>query len=435
MTKKILHDFVNQHQFVNVLKQEMQRIDPNQKSILFIEPYGATLSLLKRGLAKGWNIMIVTANTDMRIVPRSILDAVHLVIKSDTANESVMLELTSCMHEVIRLHAVIPGFEYFVPIAAKVSQLLNLPGIHPHHVMQLRRKDLMRIQLQRAHIKVPRFRLIRAVDDIEEAAHAIGFPLICKPIDAAGSVHVHKANDIAEAHAHALSILHGHDVLWGYPLSNHLLFEEYISGDEYSVEGVVMNGVIRHFSITEKIVFDQSEFIEIGHIVNPPLSAGIKQSLENYVDKVISALDANHCPFHAEIRIDADGSPVLMEMAARLPGDKIGDLITLSRNLNYFDYVYAAYMGDILFVPHTPTHAVGIRFFYRPDVECYSMVHGLESVKQHQIEEVSLYYQTNENIPSFPKPLRRLGHVIIKQDDYPQLCDQLKKMDECVIFC
>lgn len=435
MVKNKLYEFIEQKDFIELLKKLNLDFHHRQKNILFIEPYGASLSLLKRGLEKGWNIILFTADTDLRIVPKQIIDAVKLAVKIDTSNEIRMLDLIDILKDAVTFHAVIPGFEYFVPAAARVSQYLNLPGLSLNQVMHLRRKDLMRIQLQRVKFNIPPFCLMHSIKEIDEAIATLGFPLVCKPVDAAGSVNVKRVNNKSEAMQAVSRILEGEDVLWGHKLSKTVLMEQYIEGKEYSLEGVVINGIVSHFSVTEKKVFDQSEFIEIGHIVNPPLPAQMKQALEHYVEEVIAVLGANHCPFHAEIRIDRQGKPVLMEIAARLAGDKIGDLITLSREINYFDYVYAAYTGEALSLTSTLTSPVGIRFFYRPDVESYSRVQGLEITEQYQVEDIHFYYPPATPIPSFPKPLRRLGHVIIKNDNYIELCDQLNKIDACISFC
>jgi len=435
MIKNKLYAFIDQNKFIEFLSKLNSDFHTSEKNILFIEPYGASISLIKRGIEKGWNIIILTADADLRVVPQQVIDSVKLAIKIDTANEMIIMDLVKSLYSMMIFHAVIPGFEYFVPIAAKVSRYLNLPGIALNQVMQLRRKDLMRLQLKRVRFNIPRFCIIHSIKELDNASTTIGFPLVCKPIDAAGSVNVKKVNNKSEAVIAARRILEGNDVLWGHKLSNSVLIEEYVEGKEYSLEGVVINGVVTHFSVTEKKVFDQSEFIEIGHIVNPPISTQVKQVLEHYIENVIVVLGANYCPFHAEIRIDHQGKPVLMEMAARLAGDKIGDLITLSRGINYFDYVYAAYTGEALPFYSAPASPVGIRFFYRPEVARYSKVLGLEIAKQYQIEDIQFYYPPAMPIPSFPKPLRRLGHVIMKNDNYVQLCQQLEQVDASISFC
>lgn len=429
-----LINYTEQPESIELIVQRYKNFDQTKKTILFIEPYGAVLSLLKRGFEKKYNIIVLTAHCDFRVVPDEILNQTAMSINIDTANNNSILKLAGTLQQHMSIDAVIPGFEYFVPIASKVSALLKVPGIDCKHVLNLRRKDLMRSALNKAGLNIPRYYLIKSPEDINEAIDYIGFPAICKPIDAAGSVHVNKIENKKELLEAAHRILNGNDVLWGHKLSNSLLLEEYIDGKEYSLEGIVQDTVVVHFSTTEKFVSDQSEFIEIGHIVNAPIERQLHTKIQYYIEQVIKVLGANHCPFHAEVRLRRDGEPVLMEIAARLAGDKIGDLLCLSRDINYFDYVYAAYLGIKLPLAEMKNNYAGIRFFYRPHVDMYTTVVGMDTVKLQAIEDVAIYYKANVTIPEFPKPLRRLGHVIAKSDDYNKLSKMLHDIDSDIHF-
>ena len=431
-----MHDIIpftkNVH-FTQAIKAKISQFNPSP-IIIFIEPYGAALSLIKFGKEKGYNIIIFTANTDLRIVPISILNLIGLSVQIDTKHEDELFKLMSILKRMIKIDAVIPGFEYFVPIAIKLSQYLHTPCMSINNAMQLRRKDLMRLQLQQANIAIPQFHLLNSMKQLDHAMMAIGFPAICKPIDAAGSVHVKLVKNKHEAILAVNNILQSKNILWGHQLSPMVLLESYINGKEFSVEGVIQQGEVSFFSITEKFVSDQIEFIEIGHIANAPIEPFLQKKIESYVQAVIKILGANFCPFHAEIRLDPHGQPVLMEIAARLAGDRIGELINLSRDIQYFDYIYSAYFGEKkLLTPMRNDHA-GIRFFYRPDIEKYTRLSGLEVTENYPVEELTFYYQANEHIPAFPKPLRRLGHVIVNHADYHTVLNALQKIDDSVVF-
>lgn len=431
---KNLIKYSNELELNKIAKEKSPHFDRNQKTILFIEPYGSTVSLVNRGFVNNFNIIILTADRDLRIVSNDLINKSKLAISVDTSDDHSVKEIALILNKIYKIDAVIPGFEYFVPLAAMISNLINVPGIACESVVNLRRKDIMRSILKNNNLNVPNYFLVTSADDLSEVKSLINFPAVCKPIDAAGSVNVKKVNNVDELMIASNRILNGNDVLWGYKLSNALLVEEYIDGKEYSLEGVINGRQISHVSITEKFVSDQTDFIEIGHIVNSPLEINLKQKIEQYVNEVINVLGATNCPFHAEIRIKSNGEPVLMEIAARLAGDKIGDLINLSSNINYFDFVYAAYLGQDLPKEEIICNYAGIRFFYRPNIEHYSIVKGVEEAKSSDVEDIMIYYKPNTVIPAFPKPLRRLGHVIAKSNNYTELLSLLGKIDSYIIF-
>ena len=419
---------------ITVINKQLKTINPNQKTILFVQPYGSVLSLLQQGVSNNYNLIILTAQVDLRVVPVFIIEMVDLAIQVDTADNVAVLELVNILSKEMHIDAVIPGFEYFVPLVAQINDYLQLPGMDISQAMQVRRKDLMRQVLCAADIATPKFHLVTSFADLDQAITKIGFPAVCKPVDAAGSVNVMRVTNKDEATIAATHILCGDYKLWGHQLQRKLLFEEYIEGKEFSLEGIVCHSKTIHFSMTEKFVSDQNEFVEIGHIVNVPMDVQLKSKIEGYVEQVIRVLGVNSCPFHAEIRLSTQGEPVLMEIAARLAGDKMGDLINLSRGVNYYDYVYAAYLREVVHTPLMSDAHAGIRFFYRPTTDSYSTINGLETMKQYPVEEAIFYYPPEKPIPGFPKPLRRLGHVIMKSDHYLDLVSMLGEIDQHVVF-
>lgn len=110
-------------QHIKKIKCELK----NNKNIIFIEPYGASISLLQRGIERNFNIIILTAKKDFRIVPESIIAQAKLAIQVDTADDDEVLSVIRGLSELLNIHAVIPGFEYFVPAAADAARMLNFP--------------------------------------------------------------------------------------------------------------------------------------------------------------------------------------------------------------------------------------------------------------------------------------------------------------------
>lgn len=352
----------------------------------------------------------------------------------DTANERELIYLVTIMQTFIAIDAVIPGCKYVVSLAMKLSNDLNLPSVSPHTIMPLKRKDLMYQKLALCQIPTPAFHVINSISELEHALTTIGFPVVCKPIDSVGRVHMRQVNNVAEAYAAANRIFTGKDVLWNFPFMQNVLVQEYIKGNAYSMEGIIKNKNIMFFSMTEKIFSDQSEFIEIGHIVNPPMDIKLRKRIQNYIEQVIVALEMNYCPFQVKIKINQYGEPLLMGVVARLAEDKIGDLVNLSRGINYYDHVYAAYLGEDLPSQQMDNVMAGIRFFYRPDVNRYSHISGIDAINKYAIEEINFYYQSNLPIPFFSQSLRRLGHVIATSDDYANLFHLLADIDERIVF-
>src|SRR2546423_8114805 len=150
--------------------------------------------------------------------------------------------------------------------------------------------------------------------------------------------------------------------------SSRVLLEEYVAGPELSVEGFVQDGDVHFVSITEKLVGPEAYFLEVGHIVQAQLPPAAVQAIRSYTEEVVRALGTPFGPFHAELRLTGRG-PVLIEIAARLPGDHICDLILRARGVDLRRSMIAAYLGQAVPVPAPLTDPVrgyaGIHFFTR----------------------------------------------------------------------
>src|SRR5207249_7492479 len=104
-----------------------------------------------------------------------------------------------------------------------------------------------------------------------------------------------------------------------------VLIEEYVEGPEYSVEGFMDGGSVRVACITSKFLGPEPHFVEAGHVVPGSISEPERRRVVAYVGRVVAALRLDRGPFHAELRCTPHG-PLLIEIAARLGGDRIPDL-------------------------------------------------------------------------------------------------------------
>ena len=76
----------------------------------------------------------------------------------------------------------------------------------------------------------------------------------------------------------------------------------------------------------------------------------------------------------------------------------------------------------------------GIRFFYRPRVDMFTMMIAMDAAKLQAIKDIAIYYKADVAIPEFPKPLCRPGHAIAKSDDYHKLSKMLHDIDADIHF-
>lgn len=316
---------LSESRFLDALRQ----INPNLKTIIFIEAFSHTIPLIRQGVEKGYNILILTANSLLRRVSSEIIGHSRLIIEVDTLNEKQILSVVQRLRNDFPIHAVIPGLEYFVPIAAKVSEFLELPTMRSGDVMKLRNKALMRLNLDRAGISIPKYRIVTSFEELKRAMRDIGFPAICKPSDAIDNDFSKKVSSIQEARQAAAAIFQGNNLVFGDELSQTVLYEEYIEGIAYQVEGTITRNNIHFFNISA---------VESN---TPAVDAYLKQKIEIFVEEIIQILRPDFCPFNAEVCLDAQGNLVFIDMALRLSDQQMNAFPP-----RLLQEVYHAYLGE-----------------------------------------------------------------------------------------
>lgn len=407
------------------------------KTVLIVEPVSSGWKLISKGKEFGFKVIVLTHNNDDRVIPDQFLKLADYVETVDTNNDEETLAKALEINKEYEIDAVVPGFEYYVPVASKINSKLGLRGLDPSTVYNLRFKDLMRQALKQDNLRSPKFTVISHIKQIDDAIKAVGFPCVIKPVDCSGSLNVRKVTNKQELidGFKAIDITVITDL--GRVARRDVLIEEYISGKEYSIEGFVENGEVFFLSITEKMLAPEPYFVEIGHIVSAQLEPQKKETIYEYVKQVIKTLNVSLGPFHCEIRLTNNG-PVLMEIGARLPGDRICDLIYYAKEVDLYRIMFNSYLGltnSLASIDSTNSKVAGIKFFIVPGLRNYSSINGLQRIREEDgFKELQISHPPNVEIPEPTSFMGRIGYAIFAKDTYHDLNQILNKLDHYLTF-
>lgn len=165
------------------------------------------------------------------------------------------------------------------------------------------------------------------------------FPAVLKPAGRLASSGVRFVTDAAGLEA----------ALAGYGPEEVLLLEEPVRGPEFSVESLSVDGVVGYAEITGKRTtgLDSGYFVELGHTTPAPrLDGPARAALLDTHHAVLDRLGFGTGVAHAEYRLDGQGRPVLIEIAARPPGDSIMALHWLATGVSLEEAYLRAVLGE-----------------------------------------------------------------------------------------
>jgi len=218
---------------------------------------------------------------------------------------------------------------------AEAAEELGVAGNPPQVVRRIRTKDLCREALAEAGFVQPRVRLCTNLDEARAFAAEFPGPWVVKPRDAMGSIGVSLVRE-ADGLAETVAAL---------PEPDRFLIEQYVSGPEYSVEGVFLDGQPRIFAVTAKDKAEPPYFVEIGHTLPAGLSATDEARVRETVEKALRSLGLRVGAFHVELWL-TDTAVVLGEVHGRYGGDWIHRMLEYAfPGLELYGTVYQDLLG------------------------------------------------------------------------------------------
>jgi biotin carboxylase len=404
--------------------------------VVIIEPRSSGCWLIDKAAERGDEAIVLTAGHGGRRVPDVHLDHADYVELVDTNDDDAVLAAVRRLHDAEPVHAVVPGFEHYVPLAARVAAALGLPGLDPQAALRLRHKHLMRAALATAGVDQPAWAVVADERDLVDALQRTELPCVVKPVDLSGSLHVRKSATLEEASAalHAARGRRDPDLDWrSLPL---VLVEEFVAGPEYSVEGFVQDGRVHVLSITKKLLADEPFFVEIGHIVPGDLSRADSRPVELYVRRVAGALGLSLGVFHAEVRLSSRG-PLLIEIAARMGGDNIPQLLELSRGVDLYDITLRCHLGlPVTAEPRSSNGTrAGVRYFLRPRLDRYTDVWFADGVRADpRVRDLQMLIPPGAQLPRPGSSRARLGYAVVTGASYEAVRSLLDDVDRGTTF-
>ena len=287
-----------------------------------------------------------------------------------------------------------------------VAEKLELPCNRTEDTLMQTNKYAMRTALSKAGIPCPKFVLVKENFD-KSILDEFNYPIIVKPTDRSGSRNIMKLDSIdgvetAVKEACQTSFEHK------------AIIEEYIYGDEYSIETISYKGEHHYLATTKKYTTGAPHFIETGHKQPSDLPDELNQKAINTVFKSLDALNIRNSAGHSEFKVDKDGNINIIEIGARMGGDCIGsDLVYLSTGKDFMKMVIDVACGNQPeIIKKSSSNNVEIRFiFNQEDLD------KLNRIKTENPE--SLYRVSNfemNNLGNTIDSSSRIGYYILKNN-------------------
>ena len=360
--------------------------------------------------AKAMGCWVVAADGSAEAPGLDLADAAEVVDIRDTAR-------CTAVAEAHRVEAVVSiCTEVAVETTAVVAAARGLPGISPAAARAATDKFIMREQLAAAGIPGPRFAAATTLDEARTAAAEVGFPLIIKPVDNAGSRGVCRVDGtelLDPAFAAALA----------FSRKRKVILEAFMEGVESTIEALSWQGETEILAISDKKHVPFPDCVAISLDYPPHFSTAVLDEIGDVVQRSVAALGISCGPTHTEVMVTTEGVK-MVELAARGGGCRVfADVIPLVSGVDAVVETVNMALGEVL------------RFFNPACVGTLKRVAGLDVARAIPgVVDVQVEIVPGAVLKPIASDGDRPGYMLVSGRDRAEVQARARMVEDAVDF-
>ncbi len=337
----------------------------------------------------------------------------------DTLDADAVLAAVKQLSETAGILGMVCYDEARIEATAKAATALGLPTSPPDAVARCRDKHLTRQALAAAEVPQAESVSVRSLDEALAAARRIGYPVVLKPRNLAASFGVTRADsdaDVSAAYTAARTT-----TLPEAPerYEDGVLVEEYLDGEEISVDSICFGGRVEPASVAHKRTGFAPNFEETGHRVNGADPLLSDETLRDVVIRAHRAVGIHTGVTHVELKLTSRG-PRIIEINARLGGDLIPYLGKLAGGPDLELAAADIACGAVPDLSRRAPKTAAIRFYYPEADVRVAEVRFQESLLPANVERATPLADPGQEVRLPPRGSAwesRLAQVVVVDDN------------------
>ena len=311
----------------------MAQTSNSSLTIVCLATYFKGADFIRECKEHGCNVILITKEKMLKEDwPRESLD--DLIAVPNDAGPALFIDLLAFLARKARIDRVIALEEFDVVTAALMREHLCLPGLSSSGAKVFRDKLSMAVHSQRAGINVPDFIPLVNADEVREFMERVPGPWIIKPRSDVSAIGIRKVNEPEEVWR-AIDEMNERENL--RERASYYILARFIPGEVFHVDSVVSDGKIVFAGTNQYGRPPMQVAHQGGAYVSRTLERGStdEKTLLATNKKLVKALGLERGATHAEfIKSDADGKFYFLEIAARVGGAYIAEVLDAASGVN-----------------------------------------------------------------------------------------------------
>lgn len=282
---------------------------------------GTSLALVRAALERQLQVTVISGPNDLL---HGVFAPEVEIVNLETQAEAVVAWLRDRYPDPDRRLRVTTANDVYARLAAQVAAELGLPGPDVAAVARSVSKANQKALLADSGLPTARF-VDGSLTDLPALWGALGalrFPVVLKPAEGSASHGVRRCADLKEARQHAEALAEEFRANRRTGLTERVIVEEFLEGDEYCVE--YFDG--RFAGAMRKLKRRGEGFLERGYTSELDLDDTALRRLIDAGTKAVALAGLAWGPVHLDC-IVRDGVPYVIELNPRIAGSFICDIV------------------------------------------------------------------------------------------------------------
>lgn len=398
--------------------------------VLVIAPHGSYRTAAFISAANKLSIDVLIASQGEHSIVSDYVRGLHIDFqKPGEALNKIYAEASKG-----QFSGVIGTDDVTIELAASAAEQLQLPHNPPAAVKITQRKDLARLCLKQAKVKIPAFDIFNLGQPVKQQSISVNYPAVVKPVALSASrgvIRVNNTGELEQAVERVSKILEAEKQLDEFSRET-ILLEEFIPGQEVAIEAMLHHGELEVLAIFDKPdPLDGPYFEETYYVTPTAFPENTQAEIKHTILASCQAYGLVEGPVHAECRINEDGVWVL-EVAARTIGGLCGRLLSLGTGYTLEELVLLQAMGKPVKAKPLES-AAGVLMIPIPKAGILKRVEGiLQAQRVAYINEVSIEVREGYELVPLPEGNSYLGFIFAEAPDVEKVEQALREAHDCL---
>jgi formate-dependent phosphoribosylglycinamide formyltransferase (GAR transformylase) len=347
------------------------------RTVFFVAPFlmDATLKYIQAANSVAGTRLVVLTQDSAAKLPAG---AMHYSVANALDPACLVDACRDVMRHTGGAHRVIGILENAQETIAAVREALGLPGLGLAAATRFRDKGVMKQALREAGLPCARYARLRSKADALRFIAEVGYPIVVKPPDGAGCRGTYQVTDEASLEVALRDTRPGPQ--------REVLAEEFVTGEEYSFDTIVINGEVRFHNILRYLPgpldVTRNDWVQWCTLAPRDISGPEFDNIRKVGVAAVETLGLRTGMTHMEWFRRPDGSAVVNEVGARPPGAQFTSIMGYAYDRSLYHAWAQAVINETVTGTFERKYAAGCAYFRGPGQGRVARVDGVEEAQR-----------------------------------------------------